>query len=77
MVGIWYSWYHSGMEYEVKQDGSEWRVEAIDYESEGEVYVAIFSGPQSQERAEEYADVKNDASLDSASMLMGAEPPQD
>ncbi len=46
------------MEYEVKQDGSEWRVEAIDYESEGEVYVAIFSGPGADARAREYARFK-------------------
>jgi hypothetical protein len=36
----------------------EWRVEAIDYESEGECYVTIFSGPQAKERAEEYAAFK-------------------
>lgn len=40
-------------------DQSEWRVEAIDYESEGECYVTIFSGPQSKERAEEYARFKS------------------
>jgi hypothetical protein len=38
----------------------EWRVEAIDYESEGEVYVAIFSGSEAKERAEEYAAWKRE-----------------
>ena len=36
----------------------EWRVEAINYGCEGECYVAIFSGPQAKERAEEYATLK-------------------
>ena len=50
------------MEYEVVQtDGvpDEYRVEGIDYESEGECYVAIFSGPNAKERAEEYAALKS------------------
>ncbi len=34
----------------------------IDHDSEGEVYVTIFSGPQARERAEEYAVWKNEAS---------------
>ncbi len=44
-------------------DDSEWRVEAIDYESEGECYVTIFSGPNARQRAEEYAiwESANDA----------------
>jgi hypothetical protein len=33
----------------------EWVVEAIDSESDGEIYAAIFSGPGAKERAEEYA----------------------
>ncbi|WP_437968909.1 hypothetical protein WMF04_06295 [Sorangium sp. So ce260] len=37
----------------------EWVVEAIDYHSEGEIYVALFSGPGAKERAEEYATWKN------------------
>ncbi len=41
--------------------GTEWRVEAIDYENEGVCYVAIFSGPLARERAEEYAAFKNGA----------------
>jgi len=36
-----------------------WRVEANAYENEGAVYVAIFSGPDAQKRAEEYAALKN------------------
>lgn len=37
----------------------EWRAEAIDLAVDGECYVVIFSGPNSQERAEEYAAWKN------------------
>ena len=37
----------------------EWRVEAIDYEGEGECFVAIFCGMLAEERAGEYADFKN------------------
>jgi len=50
------------MEYEVVQSAgavNEWRVEAIDHESEGEVYVALFSGPNAKQRAEEYATWKS------------------
>ena len=46
------------LDYEVVQDrnsAEEWRVEAIDYENDGQVYVAIFSGPSAKTRAEEYA----------------------
>lgn len=47
------------MKYEVLQDNgfpaaNEWRVEAIDRES-GDCFVTIFSGPDSEERAKEYA----------------------
>jgi hypothetical protein len=52
------------MTYEAVQDrtnSSEWRVEAIDYESEGEIFVALFSGPKAKERAEEYAVWKNES----------------
>jgi hypothetical protein len=48
------------MNYEVvesKHYQDEWRVEAID--SEGRVFVAIFSGPAARERAHEYAAWKN------------------
>ena len=50
------------MEYEVSEDRSQrgdWRVEAIDMESEGECYMAIFTGPLARERATEYAEWKN------------------
>lgn len=50
------------MEWECIEDmrhPGDWRVEAIDHEHEGQVYVAIFSGPDAQERAEEYAALKN------------------
>lgn len=48
--------------YEVAQSVNaieEWRVEGIDYDRDGQVYVAIFSGPQARERAEEYVNFKN------------------
>ncbi|MBI1885428.1 MAG: hypothetical protein HYS09_03815 [Chloroflexi bacterium] len=50
------------IQYQVAQSQGamdEWRVERIDYESEGEVSVAIFSGPKAKERANEYAPFKN------------------
>ena len=37
----------------------EYRVEGIDHEREGVVYVAIFSGPDAEQRAREYALFKN------------------
>ena len=37
----------------------EWRVEAIDDGNEGVVYVSIFSGPEAEARAQEYAGWKN------------------
>jgi hypothetical protein len=40
-------------------DPRDWRVEAIDHDGEGEVYIAIFSGPHAQARAEAYAAWKN------------------
>jgi hypothetical protein len=52
------------MQYEVFEDRhspGEWRVEAIDTESEGEVYVATFSGPSAEERAHAYAEWKTGA----------------
>ena len=50
------------MKYEViesKQSPDEWRVEAINYNIEGEVYGAIFFGPDARSRAEEYAAWKS------------------
>jgi hypothetical protein len=45
--------------FEDRQNPGDWRVEATDFDNEGVVYVAIFSGPESRERAEEYAAMKN------------------
>ena len=45
------------MRYEVQQDkdfANDWRVEAIDSES-GDIYVAVFAGPDAESRAREYA----------------------
>lgn len=39
----------------------EWRVEAIDYDDEGQLYVATFTGPGAKERAEEYSAFKSGA----------------
>jgi hypothetical protein len=50
------------MIYEVAQDRidhHDWRVEAINHDGDGEVYVAIFSGLDAQTRAEAYAAWKN------------------
>jgi hypothetical protein len=33
----------------------DWRVEAIDHQGEGECYVTIFSGPDAEDRARDYA----------------------
>jgi hypothetical protein len=48
------------VKYEVAESSrysGHWHVEAID--EQGKIYVAIFSGPEAQERAAEYADWKN------------------
>ncbi|MCI0349297.1 MAG: hypothetical protein L0Z53_07725 [Acidobacteriales bacterium] len=50
------------MKHEVVKDRTTldtWRVEAINSQGDGEVYVTIFSGPDAKERAYEYADWKN------------------
>lgn len=47
------------MDYEVIADERiprAWRVEAINRDGDGEVYVTIFAGPSSRERANEYAE---------------------
>ncbi len=52
----------TAVEYEVAQSRDvldEYRVEGIDYDHEGQVYVTLFSGPQAKERAVEYARFKN------------------
>mgnify|MGYP001572085326 CR=1 FL=1 len=50
------------MEYEVVQSRGvvpeEWRAEAIDHEGDGDCYVVLFSGPNAQIRASEYATWK-------------------
>jgi hypothetical protein len=49
------------MTYEIMKSSltpDEWRVEAIDTTT-GDCYVALFSGPRAQQRAEEYAGFKN------------------
>lgn len=51
------------MTYEVVQDrrdATTWAAEAINHASEGEVYRAVFTGPNSQQRAQEYAAWKNE-----------------
>lgn len=50
------------MEYVVVEDRHKpgwWRVEAIDFGSEGQCYLTIFVGLRAKERAEEYAEWKN------------------
>jgi hypothetical protein len=52
----------TAVEYEVVQSRGvldEYRVEGIDYDHEGQVYVTLFSGPNAKERAEVYATFKN------------------
>ena len=47
-----------GLEVEVvplRHDPDRWLVEAIDYGSEGEIYRAIFAGPNAEQRARDYA----------------------
>lgn len=39
-------------------DQNSWGVEAIDYPQDGSVYMAIFSGPDAEQRAREYAHFK-------------------
>ena len=52
------------MQFEVIQDRETqgaWRVEAINFDGDGEAYVTIFSGPDAESRAYEYAEFKNNA----------------
>ncbi len=54
------------MNYEVcesKIGAGEWVVEAINYDGDGEIYGAIFTGPLAQERAEQYAEWMNVGTL--------------
>ena len=50
------------VEYEIAKSRNvpgEYVVEGIDYENDGQIYGALFNGPQAKERAEEYARFKN------------------
>lgn len=43
---------------ERKDAPGDWSVEAINIEGDGEIYMAIFSGPAALDRATEYAYMK-------------------
>lgn len=43
---------------ERKDSPGDWGVEAIDFDGDGECFMAIFSGPQARERAIDYASWK-------------------
>ncbi len=52
------------IEYEIvgveqRPDDLPYQVEGIDYDNDGVIYVAVFSGPAARARAEEYAEFKN------------------
>lgn len=50
------------MRYEAFKDqelASAWRVEAINFDGDGEGYVTVFFEPKAEERAREYAALKN------------------
>jgi len=54
--------FNNFLQYETIEDNrhsGDYRVEAIDQENDGEIYVAIFAGPDARARALEYADWKN------------------
>ena len=53
---------------EDKMSPGDYRVEAIDRQGDGEVYIAIFVGPDAKQRAEEYADWKSVAQRQTLSM---------
>jgi hypothetical protein len=60
------------MTYKVVQSKTapdEWIVEAIDFDSEGEIYAATFSGPMAESRAGEYAAWQNSKSSNRESQL--------
>ena len=55
------------MNYEVtrsRDSECDWRVEAVNDAGDGEVYVAIFTGPFAEERAREYAAWRAQADAD-------------
>lgn len=45
---------------ESKNTPGEWVVEAINRDGDGEIYAAIFSGPNAEQRAREYAACKQE-----------------
>ncbi len=52
----------SSLVYEVQECKfypGEWIAETIDYEDEGNCYMARFTGQNAEERAKEYGDFKN------------------
>ncbi len=54
--------FNNFLQYETIEDNrhpGDYRVEAIDSDGDGEVYTAIFVGPDAEFRAREYADWKN------------------
>lgn len=42
-----------------KQTPDVWRAEAVDHDNDGCVYVAVFSGPEAERMALEYADYRH------------------
>jgi 5-methylcytosine-specific restriction enzyme A len=68
------------MHYDVVESGPsrfpEWLVEAINAGGEGELYSALFSGPDAQRRAEEYAAWKNAVVLGASPVLGRPEHPR-
>jgi hypothetical protein len=45
--------------YKCKQYQGCWHTEAIDFDSDGEIYLTMFDGPCAEELAREYAQWKN------------------
>lgn len=54
---------------ESREYRGHWHVEAID--DEGRIFVAVFSGPEAENRAAEYADWKNGVRQDVCSLAEG------
>lgn len=57
------------MAFEVMEDRDapgDWIVGAVDHDSEGECYTAVFTGSNAEARAREYAEWKNSHSSTSA-----------
>jgi hypothetical protein len=52
---------HAGLEVSVVERNDQpgvWTVEAIDMAGDGDIYQALFHGPEARERAQEYARFK-------------------